>query len=270
MISIITINYNNREGLERTIKSVVSQTNFSCEYIVVDGNSSDGSKEILESYKNEITHIISENDTGIYNAMNKGIMASNQSYLLFLNSGDVLYKNSILAEMALQIETGEDIIYGNLVYQKGGDYILEEFPSELNFSFFYKGSLPHPASFIKRDLFDRVFYYNEALQIVADWEFFVCAICKYDASYKHVDFVISDFEVIGISCDPKNKDRIEEERSIVLKKHFPMFIECEQSLIEARSLLETNRFKMLSKIEKSKAGRKAASFALRFLMQFFK
>ena len=87
-LSIITINYNNREGLRKTIESVVNQTYRNFEYIIIDGGSTDGSVEVVKEYADRISYWVSEPDNGIYNAMNKGVLAANGKYIQFLNSGD--------------------------------------------------------------------------------------------------------------------------------------------------------------------------------------
>ncbi len=90
LLSIITINYNDKFGLERTIKSVQEQTFTNFEHIIIDGGSTDGSKEVIEANKNSFSYWVSEPDKGIYNAMNKGIKEAKGEYLFFLNSGDHL------------------------------------------------------------------------------------------------------------------------------------------------------------------------------------
>ena len=94
-ISIITINYNNASGLEKTIRSVVEQIYNEYEYIIIDGASSDKSKEVIQEYQRYIDFWCSEKDSGIYNAMNKGIQKASGEYLLFLNSGDVLNNSAV-------------------------------------------------------------------------------------------------------------------------------------------------------------------------------
>ena len=110
-ISIITINYNNASGLEKTIRSVVEQTYNEYEYIIIDGASSDKSKEVIQEYQRYIDFWCSEKDSGIYNAMNKGIQKASGEYLLFLNSGDVLNNSAVLADIHGFL-SGEDIVYG--------------------------------------------------------------------------------------------------------------------------------------------------------------
>lgn len=94
--SIITINYNNCEGLEKTIQSVIEQSYKGYEYIVIDGGSTDGSIDIIKKYEPSITFWVSEKDSGIYNAMNKGIRHSTGEYLNFMNSGDTFYEPEVL------------------------------------------------------------------------------------------------------------------------------------------------------------------------------
>ena len=95
-ISIITVNYNNCQGLERTVNSVARQTYTDVEYIVVDGGSTDKSVDIIKQNENIISFWVSEKDNGIYNAMNKGVSFSHGEYLLFLNSGDYFADKEVL------------------------------------------------------------------------------------------------------------------------------------------------------------------------------
>ena len=98
-LSIITINYNNCEGLRETILSVVEQTCKQFEWIIVDGGSQDGSVALLEQYRSYFSYWCSETDKGIYNAMNKGLQHAHGDYCLFLNSGDRLTNNRIIEQV---------------------------------------------------------------------------------------------------------------------------------------------------------------------------
>lgn len=270
LISIITINYNDKVGLERTIKSVHSQTSESYEHIIIDGASTDGSEELIKKYKDNFSYWVSEPDKGIYNAMNKGIKASKGSYLLFLNSGDELRESTVLEAVESELNGGKDVYYGNLVFITDTVEQLEIYPDQLTFSFFYESSLPHPAAFIKRDLFDKVFYYNEDYKIVSDWEFFMVAICKEKASYKHIEKTISNFYADGISNDPKNKEKLNKERENCLTNHFAPFIADMKQLQFANKILKMNRFKMLAELESNQAARNINSLVLRILLKFVK
>lgn len=237
-ISIISINYNNKEGLKKTVESIINQTYKNFEYIIIDGGSTDGSTDILEEYHEKINYAVSEPDSGIYNAMNKGIQVSKGDYLLFLNSGDCFVDQFVMEKVIPKLNDGLSIYYGNLIYSSNGiPTILNTPPDELSFYYFINYSLPHPASFIKRELYFKYFTYNESLKIISDWEFFIYVICKMNESYKHIDIVITDFDDAGISSMKENNSILirERERELVFKKHFPLFINDITSLEEIKS-----------------------------------
>jgi glycosyltransferase involved in cell wall biosynthesis len=185
LISVITINFNDRVGLERTFESVFNQTFQDFEYIVIDGGSNDGSKELIEENTGKISYWISEPDKGIYNAMNKGISAAKGDYLLFLNSGDILYKNDVLKSCETYL-CNEDIISGNLSFVENERNWLGKTPETLSFYRFFTDTLYHPCSFIKKTAFDTFGWYDEEYKICSDWKWFLLAICKKKATYNHI------------------------------------------------------------------------------------
>lgn len=248
-LSIITINYNNKSGLEKTIESVVNQTCTNFEYIVIDGKSADGSVNLIEKYLSKIDYSISEKDLGIYNAMNKGIKVANGEFVYFLNSGDVFLNNEVIETIIDKLQSSISIYYGNLYYSINGvKTLLWIPPNELTFSYFMKYSLPHPASFMKRDLFEKYFYYNETMKIVSDWEFFIYCICKENESYKHLDCIIADFDNSGISSDSANVNRIEAEKKSVYETYFPSFI----TDYESNKKFNHKRYYQIQAIQKQK------------------
>ncbi|MAL59285.1 MAG: glycosyl transferase [Flavobacteriaceae bacterium] len=224
MISIITINFNNAKGLEATLQSVQQQSFSHYEHIVIDGNSTDGSKEVIENYKANFSYWVSEPDHGVYHAMNKGIAVAKGEYLQFLNSGDVLENTNVLADVANEMSDKKDIYYGDLLFVGEGTSKLQTYPDELGFAYFKNRSLGHPAAFIKKELFNRVFYYNESLKIASDWEFFICAICKYNTSYRHINRVIAKFDTGGISSKESYQQLIKKEQEEVLVSHFEFYL----------------------------------------------
>ncbi len=265
-ISIITINYNDKEGLKKTIESVLNQSFTSYEYIVIDGNSSDGSKNVIEEYKRQITYSIIEPDSGIYNAMNKGIRVAKGDYLLFLNSGDILYEIDTLSKIDKLIDGNYDIYYGDLICLdlKSNQMINWIFPNKLTFNFFIEKSLPHQASFIKKSLFDTLFYYNENLKIASDWEFFVVAICLKNASYKHIRIIVSEYDFTGISSNIDNYDFVQSEKKLVFDKYFSHFVE-DYKLI---NVLESKRMKNICHLKQFKIPWELLKFFSRILMNF--
>ena len=153
--SIVTINYNNAEGLRRTIQSVVSQTYADYEYLIIDGGSTDGSVDIIKEYENKISYWVSEKDGGIYNAMNKGVKASNGEYLIFMNSGDVFYRDKVLEDIQSTNKT-DDIIVGKVFTDKGEEFLYQ--PNQPTMYFFYSSTIPHQGAFIKKWLLHKYPY----------------------------------------------------------------------------------------------------------------
>lgn len=219
-ISIITISFNNKQGLEKTIESVVNQNYKDFEYIVIDGGSTDGSKELIEKNDDKISYWISEPDKGIYNAMNKGIKASKGEYLLFLNSGDKFYSENSLM-LGSQYLGEEDIIYGDLEVVAEENSYIKKYPSGLSLFYFHEEALPHPATFIKKTAFERFGLYDENLKIVSDWKWFLLSICSHNASFKKIEEVISTFYLDGISSNAENQQKISNEKTLVFETYFP-------------------------------------------------
>jgi glycosyltransferase involved in cell wall biosynthesis len=223
LISIITINYNNAEGLKRTIASVINQSFKDIEYIVIDGGSTDESNAVIAEFNDGIHFHISEKDSGIYNAMNKGIKNANGSYLLFLNSGDSLIDDNIINDV-VYFGLDKDLIYGNLLFFTAEKEWIWNMPDQLSFETFYNTTIAHPSTFIKKSLFDEIGFYDEELSIVSDWKFFTLACAKYNCTYKHISKVISRYSFDGLSSKAENLVKIESEREKVLNKEFSFFI----------------------------------------------
>lgn len=222
LISIITINLNDVVGLKKTMNSVLDQTYNNIEYIVIDGGSTDGSQEYIEAKRDALAYGISEPDSGIYNAMNKGIDKATGDYILFLNSGDYLIDNNTI-ESFVSINAVEDIIYGKIKWKKGEEIWDGDFSNKITFKYFSKASLPHQGSFIKSNLFKKIGNYDENLKIVSDWKFFVLAIYKYNCSYKRIDIFISVCNREGLSCWPESWPLVLKERENTLNTYFPAF-----------------------------------------------
>lgn len=225
ILSIITINKNNAEGLEKTIKSVLNQTFVDYQYIIIDGASSDNSIEIIKKYQDRISYWISEPDKGIYNAMNKGILKAIGDYCLFLNSGDFLF-NSRALENVFSVTSFDfkDIISCNMIINKYNFLRLKvNSPDKVSVSFLLRNSLFHPSTFIKTALFKDEMY-NENNKIVSDWEFFFSKLVLENRTYLHVNLTLSVFDASGISN--RMAQLSFNERKTILLKYFPSkFIE---------------------------------------------
>ncbi|MDQ6903975.1 MAG: glycosyltransferase [Bacteroidota bacterium] len=222
-LSIITVNLNNAEGLQKTMESVFAQTFSDYEYLIIDGDSTDGSKELIKKHQNELGYWVSEKDEGIYSAMNKGIVKARGEYLLFLNSGDYLFTNFSLFEL-FQDSEDEDIVYGNVYVIDEEKKWIKTYPSKLSFSFFLGDSLHHQSCIIKRHLFDKLGLYNTEFKIISDWEFCMNAICLHRASYKYLDSCVSVFRRDGFSSLLDNVELFKKERAAVIYKTYQAFI----------------------------------------------
>lgn len=213
-LSIITINYNNAEGLRKTVKSVMKQTYHDFEYIIVDGASTDGSVEVIREYENQlhITHSTihllwsSEKDNGIYDAMNRGIRKAKGEYTLMLNSGDYLVDEYVLERMVIELD-GTDIVQGNIVIEQEDKKIIKcgYGKSDISFVDVMKGDFLHQASFCKIDLFERYGYFDESYRINGDTVFYAKCLGFGDATFRYINQNIAYFDTTGISADPDKK-----------------------------------------------------------------
>jgi glycosyltransferase involved in cell wall biosynthesis len=214
LISIITINFNNLSGLKKTVNSVISQSYDNFEYILIDGGSTDGSNEYLDEISNNFDYWVSEDDDGIYHAMNKGIIQSKGDYLLFLNSGDYLFDKDTLEKALQYFHSGYDFIIGSL---KTTENRLISLKNDITSTFFLEDSLPHPSTFIRKTMFDNEFF-NEKFRIVSDWEFFYKKLILCPSRYIIIGQIITVFDTTGISSQQNNESLIRLERSESLEK----------------------------------------------------
>lgn len=228
-LSIITINYNDAEGLRKTLASVAAQTYHDIEHIVIDGGSTDKSVEVIKEYVNQCVMYnvlwVSEPDKGIYNAMNKGIRKATGDYCQFLNSGDTLAAPDVTERMMAAMEDGIEVLYGDMlkILPKGKTYTDMSCAREnVTLNMFYRGCLNHSPAYIKRSLFDEYGMYDETLKICSDWKFYMQSIVLGKATTKHVDIVVTHFDMNGIS--ETRKDILNEERNRLLKEMVPQGI----------------------------------------------
>jgi glycosyltransferase involved in cell wall biosynthesis len=237
IISIITVNLNNKPGLEKTVNSVISQTCLNYELIIIDGGSTDGSLEIIRQYEKNIAYWVSESDKGIYHAMNKGILVAKGDYCYFLNSGDYIVSNTLIEDL-LKLNVQADIVSGNVLkIRNSGKHrtiIPHEKPTLLKLCIH---SLPHQASLIKRELFDEIGLYDESFRIVSDFDFFLKAIVIFRKSYQKVNIDFSYFNLNGISSNPAAYTLAKQESLICLRNNFP---DMADDLIEYRYFYVSN------------------------------
>lgn len=207
--SIITVNYNNCEGLRKTIESVVSQTYHDYEFIVIDGGSTDGSSDVLKEHDKDITYWVSEKDTGIYNGMNKGIAKATGDYLNFMNSGDCFYAADVLQRVADYGSQADFIVGRDYHYstekQQGHASIQ---PPRTSMIHFFVATLDHQSSFIRRELFNDS-PYREDYRLVSDWIFFTEKIVSEGKRVQFIPDIVCRREEGGISDQQWERNRKE-------------------------------------------------------------
>ena len=249
-LSIITINYNNAEGLRKTLASVAAQTYRDIEHIVIDGASIDGSVDIIREYEDKVERVkdermkviwSSEKDDGIYNAMNKGIRRATGDYIQILNSGDVLAAPDVTERMVAALEARNDemshadalnephtlndekvgILYGNMIKKDYTSGKVKGKSKDVEYSLrqYYRATLNHDCCYIRRDLFERYGLYDESLKIVSDWKWFLQAIGLGNVKPVYVDIDVTHFDTTGIS--ETNLELRNNERRQVLKEVMP-------------------------------------------------
>jgi len=203
-ISIITINFNNLQGLKDTVASVIDQTYDNKEMIVIDGGSTDGSAEYIEANKDKFSYSVSEKDNGIYNAMNKGVKHATGDYVIFMNSGDSFFNRDVLTDVFAEAVTYSDIIYGSTLCctEPGMAFIRRPHCLEV----MQKNRISaicHQSTFIKCSLMKEIGY-DERFKLLGDYAFFYYCY-QHGYSFQEVNKIISIYDTIGASSNPKNR-----------------------------------------------------------------
>ena len=215
-LSIVTINYNDAVGLERTMASVLEQEFTDFEYIVIDGGSNDGSLDVLKKEEKKLAYWVSEKDSGIYNAMNKGIAAAKGQFLLFLNGGDLLTSKTALRDFISHPSFRGDIIYGDYKFEKGE----KVYPDTLYPAYFMKTSLPHQSTFFRKNVFEQLGNYDESYRMGGDRDFFIKAYLSGQYEFVHVSYFLSFFNLDGISNDEAHQKQKKEEDERMFKANY--------------------------------------------------
>ena len=200
LFTIVTVVYNSAGNIERTLRSVTSQRHdgFEIEYIVIDGSSTDGTLTILNRYCNHIDRVVSEPDHGIYDAMNKGIVAAQGRWINFMNSGDMFANDQTLQQVATLIETTEaDIVYGDIIELRnnGNEEVLkkaEPVPSSKHRMFFC-----HQAAFVRTELMQAL-PFDTRYAMSADLKFFKLCF-RNGCRFLYLGFPVARFDKTGIS-----------------------------------------------------------------------
>lgn len=222
-ISVITISKNANEVIERTLWSVVNQTYPNLEYIVIDGDSKDGTQNTVARFDSLIDVYVSEPDTGIYNAMNKGVRHATGDWVLFVNAGDMLVASNVLAIWAQYLGgSNSDICFGRIIWNSEADLNISV-SDHAYFNrqwYFLSDNFPHPATFYRKNSFDSIGWFDERFSIMADYELNLRAIikCKFDFIYYPI--ITSIFYSGGISNSFISMDKVTQQNDTIRQMYF--------------------------------------------------
>lgn len=208
-ISIVTIVFNNVKTIKDAIDSVLSQTYSDIEYIIIDGKSTDGTVEIIQSYGSKINKFVSESDNGIYDAMNKGLKLATGDVIGILNSDDFYISNHVIDKVIKEFEENNvDSIFADLVYVKSDNLnkVVRYYDSSRCFPENFKKALypAHPTFFVKKEIYDKYGVFRTDYKIAADFDLMARFLCTHKISYAYLKEPIIKMRVGGVSTSLKS------------------------------------------------------------------
>lgn len=220
-ISIITISYNCRDCIEKTIKSVIGLSYDNLEYIIIDGGSTDGTVDIIEQYKDKIAYFVSERDKGIYDAMNKGLAVATGEWVNFMNAGDFFANKDVLNSIVEKIEDDAVIVHGNIIKQCNGYYYLAT-PAGVAKT---ATQMPvfHQSSFVKLS-YHQSHPFDISFKSSGDYNFFYNAYFKDKCKFQYNPILIVCFDNTGGMSKDNHSLSLRENRRIWNKEHDILFI----------------------------------------------
>lgn len=213
--TVVTVVFNGEKTIKKTMDSVLEQEYLPFEYLIIDGKSSDTTLEIVNDYKeafvkkNITLKVKSEKDSGIYNAMNKGIKEATGDFISFLNSGDWYELDALKNVNDLYLENKFELTYGGLHYINPNGSITNKM-SKLDKYFISSRNWNHPSMFLKRDIYQR-YGFNEYLKAYADFDLYI-KLRKTDTQIIVIDKVIANFMADGVSTNTNLKKVLERAK----------------------------------------------------------
>ncbi len=217
-ITIVTVCYNAVNVLEKTIMSVLEQTYPNIEYIIIDGASTDETPNIIKKYNDNISFWSSEPDSGIYDAMNKGIRKSTGMWINFMNAGDTFSSSDTIEKMAHNLSDDYMVVYGNVIkcyeHYKIKDSGIKKMKIDA-IDFFLDG-INHQTAFIRKSMFDKYGLYDTKYRLASDWQFFMKVVGLGGEKAKYVDLDVALFKMDGASTNYKNQYKYEQ---CAIQKH---------------------------------------------------
>ena len=202
-ITVITVAYNSASTIADTLASVAAQTHEDIEHIVIDGQSTDETMDIVRRHGARVARVVSEPDRGIYDAMNKGLALSTGEIVGFLNADDVLNGRDAIHSIAEAAAIGSDVIYADLVYVRNDD--LGRVVRHWRSGGFRRSRLrfgwmpPHPTFYVRRSLLCEVGRFDTAYRIAADYDFMLRCLARPSAHVSYIPKVLVRMRVGGVS-----------------------------------------------------------------------
>lgn len=224
-VTIITVCYNRNSTIENAIKSVLEQNYSDIEYIIVDGNSTDGTKEIIEGYRDKISHFISEPDKGMYDAINKGLQLASGDVIGLMHSDDEFYDKNVIDRIVSRFNSDAAIegVYGDGVYvsnDKEERLIRDRIGGVFSIQKIKKGWLPlHPTVYLKKSVIDKNGLYSLDFKIASDTEFLLRYLYKYEINMSYINSYIVKMRMGGMSTNLKCALEILNEDYKIYKYH---------------------------------------------------
>lgn len=224
-ITIITVCYNRKATIEKAIKSVLEQNYDDIEYIVIDGNSTDGTQDIIESYRDRISHYISEPDKGMYDAINKGIKLATGDVIGLMHSDDEFYDTKTISRIAARFDfyTNTEGVYGNGIYVSNDTeerLIRNRIGGIFNLKKVQEGWLPlHPTVYLKKTIIDKYGLYSLDFKIASDTEFLLRYLYKYKIKMIYINSYIVKMRMGGMSTNTKRVFEVLYEDYKIYKYH---------------------------------------------------
>lgn len=218
--SVVTVCRNEAMNIRVTCESILSQRYRDFEWIVIDGASTDGTLEILQEYDQQVDCLISEPDTGIYNAMNKGAALATGEYLIFMNGGDSFASVDAL-EYASEVPRAQ-VLYGD-VYLGDLNGSMESYPDVIQPGYMLRNMIPHQATFYQRTLFEAMGGYDESFEIAADYDLYARLFEVESVSHQHISHPLAVFDRGGISNNKQFRGLRKRENHRIRKQYFARY-----------------------------------------------
>lgn len=225
LVSIITICYNRKATIAKAIESVLNQDYPNIEYIVIDGNSNDGTQDIIETYSGKIVNYISEPDSGMYDALNKGLKLATGHIVGLMHSDDEFYDTTTVSKIvdAFINTPNTDAVYGNGLYISNDEkekVVRNRIGGAYDFEKLKSGWLPlHPTVYIKKSVMDKLGYYDLSFKIASDTEFLLRYLYKHKIKMTYLNVYIVKMRMGGLSTSYKRAFEVLYEDYRIYRYH---------------------------------------------------